>query len=72
MTIESLKDIIGSLRNKGLGVLITDHNVRETLSICDRAYIMMDGKVLVEGAPYEVAANPMARKYFLGEQFRLD
>jgi lipopolysaccharide export system ATP-binding protein len=72
VTIESLKDIIGSLRNKGLGVLITDHNVRETLSICDRAYIMMDGKVLVEGAPHEVAANPMARKYFLGEQFRLD
>ncbi len=72
VTIESLKDIIASLRNKGLGVLITDHNVRETLSICDRAYIMMDGKVLVEGAPHEVAANPMARKYFLGEQFRLD
>jgi lipopolysaccharide export system ATP-binding protein len=72
VTIESLKDIIASLRNKGLGVLITDHNVRETLSICDRAYIMMDGKVLVEGAPHEVAANPMARKYFLGEQFKLD
>ena len=46
--------------------------MRETLSICDRAYIMMDGDVLVEGTPQEVAANPMARKYFLGEQFRLD
>ena len=72
VTIESLKDIIHSLKDKGLGVLITDHNVRETLSICDRAYIMMDGKVLVEGTPEEVAANPMARKYFLGESFRLD
>ncbi len=72
VTIESLKDIIASLRDKGLGVLITDHNVRETLSICDRAYIMMDGDVLVEGTPEQVAANDMARKYFLGEQFRLD
>jgi lipopolysaccharide export system ATP-binding protein len=72
VTIESLKDIIAGLRDKGLGVLITDHNVRETLSICDRAYIMMDGHVLVEGTPDEVAANPMARKYFLGEQFKLD
>jgi lipopolysaccharide export system ATP-binding protein len=72
VTIESLKDIIASLRDKGLGVLITDHNVRETLSICDRAYIMMDGHVLVEGTPQEVASNPMARKYFLGEQFKLD
>jgi len=72
VTIESLKDIIASLRDKGLGVLITDHNVRETLSICDRAYIMMDGNVLVEGTPEQVADNAMARKYFLGEQFKLD
>lgn len=46
--------------------------LRETLSICDRAYIIMDGEVLVEGTPQEVAGNAMARKYFLGEQFRLD
>jgi lipopolysaccharide export system ATP-binding protein len=72
VTIESLKEIVASLRDKGLGVLITDHNVRETLSICDRAYIMMDGHVVVEGTPQEVAANADARKYFLGEQFRLD
>jgi len=72
VTIESLKEIIAGLREKGLGILITDHNVRETLSICNRAYIMMDGQVLVEGTPEVVAANPMARKYFLGEQFRLD
>jgi lipopolysaccharide export system ATP-binding protein len=72
VTIESLKDIIGGLRDRGLGVLITDHNVRETLAICDRAYIIMDGQVLVEGTPQEVAANSDARKYFLGEQFKLD
>jgi lipopolysaccharide export system ATP-binding protein len=72
VTIESLKEIIAGLRDRGLGVLITDHNVRETLSICDRAYIIMDGRVLVEGTPQEVAANEMARKYFLGEQFKLD
>ncbi|MDQ3023126.1 MAG: LPS export ABC transporter ATP-binding protein [bacterium] len=72
VTIESLKDVIASLRDKGLGVLITDHNVRETLDICDRAYIIMDGEVLVEGTPHEVANNAMARKYFLGEQFKLD
>jgi len=72
VTIESLKEIVAGLRDRGLGILVTDHNVRETLSICDRAYIMMDGDVLVEGTPQEVAANPMARKYFLGEQFRLD
>ena len=46
--------------------------MRETLSICDRAFIMMDGNVLVEGTPQEVAANPLARKYFRGEQFKLD
>ncbi|MEP0813396.1 MAG: LPS export ABC transporter ATP-binding protein [bacterium] len=72
ITIESLKDIISHLKDKGLGVLITDHNVRETLDICDRAYVLLDGKVLVEGTPEEISANPMARKYFLGERFSLD
>jgi lipopolysaccharide export system ATP-binding protein len=70
ITIESLQTIVSSLRDKGLGVLITDHNVRETLSICDRAYIMLDGKVIVSGSPAEVSADEMARKYFLGERFQ--
>jgi len=70
ITIESLQNIVSSLRDKGLGVLITDHNVRETLSICDRAYIMVDGKVLVQGTPEEVSRDEMARKYFLGERFQ--
>jgi len=72
ITIESLQQIVSSLRMKGLGVMITDHNVREALSICDRAYILLDGKVLVQGTPAEVAANELARKYFLGERFRYD
>lgn len=70
ITIESLQGIVASLRDKGLGVLITDHNVRETLRICDRAYIMVDGKVLVQGTPEEVSSNELARKYFLGERFQ--
>ena len=70
ITIESLQAIVSSLRDKGLGVLITDHNVRETLSICDRAYIMVDGKVLVQGTPADVSRDEMARKYFLGERFQ--
>jgi lipopolysaccharide export system ATP-binding protein len=72
ITIESLKDIISHLREKGLGVLVTDHNVRETLDICDRAYVLLDGQVLVEGTPQEIAENELARKYFLGERFKLD
>jgi lipopolysaccharide export system ATP-binding protein len=70
ITIESLQGIVASLKDKGLGVLITDHNVRETLRICDRAYIMVDGKVLVQGTPEEVSSNELARKYFLGERFQ--
>ncbi len=70
ITIESLQTIVASLRDKGLGVLITDHNVRETLSICDRAYIMVDGKVLVQGTPAQVSRDELARKYFLGERFQ--
>jgi len=72
ITIESLKDIISHLKEKGLGVLITDHNVRETLDICDRAYVLLDGQVLVEGTPEQISENELARKYFLGERFKLD
>ncbi len=70
ITIESLQAIVASLKERGLGVLITDHNVRETLRICDRAYIMIDGKVLVQGTPEEVSSNELARKYFLGARFQ--
>src|SRR5438552_3939862 len=63
--------IVDPLRQRGIGVLITDHNVRETLGICDRAYILNDGAVLEEGAPARIAASPLAREIYLGEKFRL-
>ncbi len=72
ITIESLQQIVVSLKDKGLGVMVTDHNVREALRICDRAYILVDGKVLVQGTPQEVSENALARKYFLGERFRYE
>ena len=56
---------------RGIGVLITDHNVRETLGICDRAYILNEGAVLEEGAPARIAESPLAREIYLGEKFRL-
>jgi len=59
------------LRDRGLGVLITDHQVRETLAIVDRAYILNDGKIEVSGTADDVLASPVARKFYLGEGFRL-
>jgi lipopolysaccharide export system ATP-binding protein len=59
------------LRDRGIGVLITDHNVRETLGICDRAYIINEGRVLASGAPDEIVYNEAVRKVYLGEHFRL-
>lgn len=63
--------IIERLREKGIGILITDHNVRETLGICDRGYILVDGKVLVEGSPQAIAGSAEARRYYLGDDFAL-
>ncbi|MDD5259847.1 MAG: LPS export ABC transporter ATP-binding protein [bacterium] len=63
--------IISKLRNKGLGVLITDHNVRETLKIIDRAYIMYEGKILLQGSAKELVNNEKARQIYLGEEFTL-
>jgi lipopolysaccharide export system ATP-binding protein len=71
IAIHDIQEIIETLKGKGIGVLITDHNVRETLGICDRAYIMVDGKVLVAGTPQEIAQNPDARRYYLGSNFSL-
>ena len=59
------------LRDRGIGILITDHNVRETLAITDRAYILYDGKILVSGTASEIANNPIAREIYLGEKFAL-
>ena len=66
-----IQRIIGFLKGRGIGVLITDHNVRETLGICDRAYIISDGRVLAEGTPAEIVANADVRKVYLGENFRM-
>lgn len=72
IAVADIKDIISDLKNKGIGILITDHNVRETLTITDRAYIVRDGKILVSGTSIEVAESPVAKKYYLGERFMLD
>jgi lipopolysaccharide export system ATP-binding protein len=71
IAIRDIQSIIRSLSNKGIGVLITDHNVRETLGICDRAYIMVDGKVLEEGNPDKIASSESAKRYYLGDDFAL-
>ena len=66
-----IQAMIRQLRDRGLGVLITDHQVRETLAIVDRAYILNDGKIEVSGTADDVLASPVARKFYLGEGFRL-
>ncbi|MCB0318047.1 MAG: LPS export ABC transporter ATP-binding protein [Bdellovibrionales bacterium] len=71
LAIKDIQEIIASLRDRGIGVLITDHNVRETLGICDRAYILVDGKILVEGNPDYIANSEEARRYYLGDDFSL-
>jgi len=71
IAVEDLQRIVGSLKTKNIGVLITDHNVHETLEITDRAYIIHEGKILIEGTPREIASHPSARRMFLGEKFTL-
>lgn len=72
IAVEDIQKIINRLVKKGLGVLITDHNVRETLSICDSAYIMCEGKILISGTSQALANDPEARRIYLGEKFRLN
>ena len=71
IAVLDIQKIIGFLKERGIGVLITDHNVRETLGICDRAYIINEGRVLASGAPGEIVYNEAVRKVYLGEHFRL-
>jgi lipopolysaccharide export system ATP-binding protein len=71
IAVEDIQKIIGRLTEQGLGVLITDHSVRETLSICSRAYIMCDGKILKSGTAQFLADDPEARRIYLGERFQL-
>ena len=71
IAIGDIQEILARLRERGIGILITDHNVRETLAITDRAYILYDGKILVSGTAMELAQNPTAREIYLGEKFSL-
>jgi lipopolysaccharide export system ATP-binding protein len=71
IAVIEIQRIIGFLKARGIGVLITDHNVRETLGICDRAYIISEGEVLAEGTPNEIVENADVRKVYLGEHFRM-
>jgi lipopolysaccharide export system ATP-binding protein len=72
IAVGELQRLIGGLRDRGIGVLITDHNVREALGICSRAYILSAGTILEAGTPAEIAASPRARAVYLGEKFRLE
>ena len=71
ISVGEIKGVIRQLKARGIGVLITDHNVRETLGICDHACIISDGRVLAQGTPAEIVANPEVRRVYLGEHFRL-
>lgn len=69
ISVGDIKDIIRTLKDRGIGVLITDHNVRETLAICERAYIVSEGSVIAEGTPQEILENEIVREVYLGEDF---
>jgi lipopolysaccharide export system ATP-binding protein len=71
IAVIEIQRIIGFLKERGIGVLITDHNVRETLGICDHAFIISDGTVLAQGTPQEIVENPDVRRVYLGEHFRM-
>ncbi len=71
IAIGDIQEIVARLTERGIGILVTDHNVRETLAITDRAYILFDGKILVSGTATELANNPTAREIYLGEKFSL-
>ena len=71
IAVADIQSIILELKRMGIGVLITDHNVRETLGICDRAYILKDGQIQVQGQADEIANNELAKKFYLGENFKL-
>lgn len=72
IAVIDIQNIIQQLKVKGIGVIVTDHNVRETLHVCDRAYIVNEGRILEAGAPEKIASSPKARRIYLGENFRLE
>jgi lipopolysaccharide export system ATP-binding protein len=72
IAVEEIMKIVGGLKRRGIGVLVTDHNVHETLSITDRAYLLFEGQILKSGTSESLANDPEARKLYLGEKFKLD
>jgi lipopolysaccharide export system ATP-binding protein len=71
LAVQEIQSIIKGLKNKGIGILITDHNVRETLSSCDEAFLIKEGAIWLRGTPKEIVENDAARRFYLGENFRL-
>lgn len=71
LVVRDLQDLVTAMKKKGIGILITDHNVRETLGICDRAYILAQGNVIESGGPETIANSEKARRFYLGDEFRL-
>ena len=71
LAVADIQKIIQKLKNKGIGIIVSDHNVRETLACCDRAYIVNEGEILVEGEPEKIAHSELARKFYFGENFNL-
>ena len=71
IAVMDIQNIITQLKDRGIGVLISDHNVRETLGVCDKAYILNEGEILEYGAPAEIAVSSRARAIYLGDKFRL-
>jgi lipopolysaccharide export system ATP-binding protein len=71
IAVSDIRDLVAHLKDRGIGVLITDHNVRETLDLIDRAYILHDGQVLMEGSPDEIVADANVRRVYLGDRFNI-
>ena len=71
LAVDDIQGIVAGLKSRGIGVLISDHNVRETLCICDRAYLVYEGQIILSGSPEEVVADDRARQLYLGERFRM-
>jgi lipopolysaccharide export system ATP-binding protein len=71
LAVTDIKTIIGHLKKRGIGIIISDHNVRETLEVCDKAYILSDGKIVESGTPEKIASSVTARRIYLGNEFRL-
>ena len=71
ISVAEVQKIILQLKSRGIGIVVTDHNVRETLAITDRAYILSEGSILASGSSEEVGSDPLVRRHYLGESFRL-